>query len=228
MDGSLARRIYAFAVICTFCLSFFSAPSQADITVADNLKNSVGMSSYDIGIGTSNIINGPLVFTNESGGQRFVAGASGNLTTITSNVATWNPGNDSLNVSIYQASGNVPGTLLGSLLAPPSSVSSAASNPRTTFDFTADHIALTAGQSYVVTFSVADPSPTDDRYIVYLLPIATSNFGITPIFAPDSVHYQNEPLNYEIGLTVNATPEPGATTLLTGGLLMSLLRRRRR
>ena len=112
MDGSLARRIYAFAVICTFCLSFFSAPSQADITVADNLKNSVGMSSYDIGIGTSNIINGPLVFTNESGGQRFVAGASGNLTTITSNVATWNPGNDSLNVSIYQASGNVPGTLL--------------------------------------------------------------------------------------------------------------------
>jgi hypothetical protein len=145
MDGSLARRIYAFAVICTFCLSFFSAPSQADITVADNLKNSVGMSSYDIGIGTSNIINGPLVFTNESGGQRFVAGASGNLTTITSNVATWNPGNDSLNVSIYQASGNVPGTLLGSLLAPPSSVSSAASNPRTTFDFTADHIALTAG-----------------------------------------------------------------------------------
>ena len=228
MDGLLARRCYAFAVISTICLSFFAAPSQADITVADNLKNSMGLSSYDIGIGTSNIINGPLVFTNESGGQRFVAGASGNLTTISSDIRTSNTGNVPLNVSIYQAAGNVPGTLLGSLTVPTPNVSSDPFNPVTTFDFSADHIALTAGQSYVVTFSVADPISSEDRYIVYLLPIAPTNFGIPSMFATDAVHYQNEPINNEIALTVNATPAPAATALLTGGFLMALLRRRKR
>ena len=228
MDGLLAHRIYVFTVIATICLSFFAAPCHADVTVANNLQNGVSWSGWNIGIGTSNIVNGPLVFTNESAGQRFVAGASGTLTTITSDVVAWSTGNDSLNVGIYQAAGNVPGALLGSQWVAPSNVSSDPQNPLTTFDFSADHIALTAGQSYVVTFSVADPSPNGDRYLVYLLPIAPTNFGIPSMFATDSVNYQYATINNEIGLTVNATPEPAATALLTGGFLMALLRRRKR
>src|SRR5258708_5670257 len=147
----------------TIVLVGASGAARADFTVASNLPSGYSLSSFDIGIGfQGNTSNG--FFTNEAPAQEFTASASGILTTLLTTVDQFQPGGVSLNVSIRAVSGGVPGTLLGSVLFTPSQVSPNGLTTLSNFDLSSANIIVTAGQSYVVTYTVDTPPFGSVRY----------------------------------------------------------------
>jgi hypothetical protein len=102
-------------------LAGISPEARSDVVLASNLPAGYTISSFNIGVGfAGSTSNG--VFTNEAAAQQFTAQAGGKVTTLITTVDQFQPGDVSLNVSIFAAAGSLPGALswLGPLHPRPS------------------------------------------------------------------------------------------------------------
>jgi PEP-CTERM motif-containing protein len=211
----MQRSMYKWAMSVTAVfLALAAGPARADIVVASNLPSGFSLSSFDIGIGFSN----GTTFTNEAAAQEFTAQASGHLTTLTSTLEQVSAGGVPLIVSFFTVSGSSPGSLLGSVTIPQSQVSSNVFTTLSNFDISAANVNVTAGQSYIVTFTVTTPIASSDRYLAGLLNPNASFFGFQPLFSTNGgTTWAGEGIPNEVGLTLfaaSAAPEPSSLTLL--------------
>src|SRR5205823_3364117 len=133
----------------------------------------------------------------------------GRITSLITTVDQFQPGGVSLDVSIFAASGSLPGALLGSVLFTPGQVSSNGFLNPSTFDLSATNMNLVAGQSYIVTYTVDTPINGSVRYRALLLNSNPNFFGIQPLFSKDGgATWAPEGIPNEIGLTLLGTPVP--------------------
>ena len=224
----------SFGLLAVVVCAASVVPARAGSIIANNFTSPPSYSGFDLGVGfAGDTSNGP--FTNETPAQEFTAQNSGVITQIIASVGQFLAQGIPLTVTVSQAAGSIPGSVLGSLTFATNQVSSNAFSQPSTFDFSATHITLLAGDNYFVTFSVATPINESIRYQALLLntgsPVA---FGFPAIDSPDGgASWLPPAVPNEIGLTIvgAAVPEPASIAMLGLGLVGIsgvLLRRRLR
>ena len=228
MTPKRAALSLALCLLAALC----APAARAQTVAADNLGASYGFSIFGyawyIGF-AGDTTNGR--YTNETTGQEFTALAGGIVTTLTATVDRFQPEGVPLRVSLFEAEGGRPTTLLGSALFAPEQVSSNLSAALSVFDLSAAHIQLTAGRSYFAEFWVATPIEGSVRYRAPLLEPNSNAFGVPAIYSKNGgATWNSSPIPNEIGLTVRVRPVPGPSALslfaVAGASGAGLLRRR--
>lgn len=212
-----------------------ACPARAGMILASNFSPPAASSNNDIGIG----YYAYPAYTNEAAAQEFAATASGEISTLVVTVDQFVPNDVPLIVTVLKAAGSVPGSVLGSGSFSPNQLSTDGISQPASFDLSAAHIALQAGQDYFVTFTVNQASGSP-RYRAELLGGSNpSGFGFKPLYSRNGgTTWSAESAPNEIGLIVNGNagigsaatvPEPSslaiAMTLTGGACLFGLLRR---